>query len=72
MALAIVEEDHGRDIAMEIARRLVVYMRRPGHQTQFSAALNAQADGHACARGAGVAQYIRGRWDQVRDFKTPK
>ena len=42
MALAIVEEDHGRDIAMEIARRLVVYMRRPGHQTQFSAALNAQ------------------------------
>lgn len=42
MALAIVEEDHGRDIAMAIARRLVVYMRRPGHQTQFSAALNAQ------------------------------
>lgn len=42
MALAIVEEDHGRDVAMEIARRLVVYMRRPGHQTQFSAALNAQ------------------------------
>ena len=29
-------------------------------------------DGHACARGAGVAQYSRGRWDQVRDFKTPK
>lgn len=42
MALAIVEEDHGRDVAMAIARRLVVYMRRPGHQTQFSAALNAQ------------------------------
>jgi transcriptional regulator GlxA family with amidase domain len=42
MALAIVEEDHGRDVAMAIARRLVVYMRRPGHQTQFSTALNAQ------------------------------
>jgi transcriptional regulator GlxA family with amidase domain len=42
MALAMVEEDHGRDVAMAIARRLVVYMRRPGHQTQFSAALNAQ------------------------------
>ncbi|NOT41168.1 MAG: GlxA family transcriptional regulator [Alphaproteobacteria bacterium] len=42
MALAIVEEDHGRDIAIAVARRLVVYMRRPGHQTQFSAALNAQ------------------------------
>lgn len=42
MALALVEEDHGRDVAMAVARRLVVYMRRPGHQTQFSAALNAQ------------------------------
>ena len=42
MALALVEEDHGREVAMAIARRLVVYMRRPGHQTQFSAALNAQ------------------------------
>jgi transcriptional regulator GlxA family with amidase domain len=42
MALALVEEDHGRDVAMAIARRLVVYMRRPGHQTQFSATLNAQ------------------------------
>ncbi len=42
MALALVEEDHGRDVAMAIARRLVVYMRRPGHQTQFSTALNAQ------------------------------
>lgn len=42
MALALVEEDHGREIAMAVARRLVVYMRRPGHQTQFSAALNAQ------------------------------
>lgn len=29
-------------------------------------------DGHSCARGAGVAQYKGGRWDQVRDFKTPK
>ena len=29
-------------------------------------------DGHACARGAGVAQYKGGRWDQVRDFKSPK
>ena len=42
MALALVEEDHGRAVAMQVARRIVVYMRRPGHQTQFSAALNAQ------------------------------
>jgi transcriptional regulator GlxA family with amidase domain len=43
MALAIVEEDHGRDVAMAVARRLVVYMRRPGHQTQFSTTLAAQS-----------------------------
>lgn len=42
MALALVEADHGRDVAMAIAKRLVVYMRRPGHQTQFSTALHAQ------------------------------
>ncbi len=42
MALALVEADHGRDVAMAIARRLVVYMRRPGHQTQFSTALHMQ------------------------------
>jgi transcriptional regulator GlxA family with amidase domain len=43
MALAMVEQDHGRDIAMAVARRLVVYMRRPGHQTQFSSTLAAQS-----------------------------
>lgn len=42
MALALLEDDHGREAAMAVARQLVVYMRRPGHQTQFSAALNAQ------------------------------
>jgi transcriptional regulator GlxA family with amidase domain len=43
LALALVERDHGRDTAMRIARRLVVYMRRPGHQSQFSAALQGQS-----------------------------
>lgn len=43
MSLALVEADFGRDLAMAVARQLVVYMRRPGHQTQFSAALTAQA-----------------------------
>lgn len=43
LALALVERDHDRDTAMRIARRLVVYMRRPGHQSQFSATLKAQS-----------------------------
>lgn len=42
LALAIVEEDHGRDAALAIARRLVVYLRRPGNQSQFSAPLAGQ------------------------------
>jgi transcriptional regulator GlxA family with amidase domain len=40
MALAIVEHDHGPDAARAVARELVVYMQRPGGQSQFSAALN--------------------------------
>ena len=43
MALAMVEDDHGRSIADKIAARLVLYMRRPGFQSQLSDALVAQS-----------------------------
>lgn len=36
MSLAMVEADHGRAVALEIARALVVFLRRPGSQSQFS------------------------------------
>ncbi|TJZ56923.1 GlxA family transcriptional regulator [Streptomyces piniterrae] len=42
LALALVEEDLGRSLALTIARHLVVFLRRPGNQTQFSAQLSAQ------------------------------
>ncbi|WP_030681041.1 GlxA family transcriptional regulator [Streptomyces rimosus] len=42
LALALVEEDLGRDLALAVARHLVVFLRRPGNQTQFSAQLAAQ------------------------------
>ncbi|UQX03933.1 DJ-1/PfpI family protein [Streptomyces sp. RerS4] len=42
LALALVEEDCGRDVALLIARHLVVFLRRPGNQAQFSAHLAAQ------------------------------
>jgi len=42
LALALVEDDCGRDIAMSVARQLVVYLRRPGGQTQFSELLHTQ------------------------------
>jgi transcriptional regulator GlxA family with amidase domain len=42
LALALVEEDLDRDAALTIARHLVLFLRRPGSQAQFSAALAAQ------------------------------
>jgi transcriptional regulator GlxA family with amidase domain len=43
LALALVEEDLDRDAALQIARHLVLFLRRPGNQSQFSATLAAQA-----------------------------
>lgn len=43
LALALIEEDLGAPLAVQVARRLVVYMRRPGGQAQFSAPLALQA-----------------------------
>lgn len=37
VALALVEEDYGTEIAQTVARYLVLYLRRPGGQTQFAA-----------------------------------
>ena len=45
MCLALVEEDHGRALADEIAARLVLYVRRPGYQSQWSDALITQTTG---------------------------
>lgn len=42
LALALVEEDHGSRLALQVARHLVLYLRRPGGQSQFSAALSLQ------------------------------
>ena len=42
LALALVEEDLGREIALETARWLVLFLKRPGGQAQFSAQLAAQ------------------------------
>ncbi len=43
LALALVEEDLGRKLAMNIARDLVMFLKRPGGQSQFSTTLLAQA-----------------------------
>jgi transcriptional regulator GlxA family with amidase domain len=43
LALALVEEDLGRAAALAVARYLVVFLKRPGGQAQFSAVLSLQA-----------------------------
>ncbi len=45
LALALVEEDLDREAALTIARHLVLFLRRPGNQSQFSATLAARAPG---------------------------
>jgi transcriptional regulator GlxA family with amidase domain len=50
LCLALVEADHGRDLALSVARQLVVFLKRPGGQAQFSSHLSAQlADRDAVA-----------------------
>jgi transcriptional regulator GlxA family with amidase domain len=42
LALALVEEDVGRSLALAVARHLVMFLKRPGRQAQFSAVLSLQ------------------------------
>ena len=42
LALALVEEDYGREVALIVARYMVMFLKRPGGQSQFSAHLAAQ------------------------------
>jgi transcriptional regulator GlxA family with amidase domain len=39
LSLALVEEDYGRDTALHVARKLVLHLKRQGHQSQFSTLL---------------------------------
>lgn len=45
LALAMVEADLGRAVALAVARQLVVFLKRPGGQSQFSTALELQGGG---------------------------
>jgi transcriptional regulator GlxA family with amidase domain len=45
LSLALVEDDLGGSLALQVAQMMVVFLRRPGGQSQFSATLMAQARG---------------------------
>src|ERR1700736_5754941 len=63
LALAMIEEDFGHTTALDIARRLVVFLKRPGGQSQFSTVLAAQVsdvEGRFSALHAWIIENITG------------
>jgi len=46
LALALVEEDYGKSLALEVARHMVLYLKRPGSQSQYSSVLTHQNTDH--------------------------
>jgi transcriptional regulator GlxA family with amidase domain len=61
LTLALIEEDHGPSLALDVARDLVVYLRRPGGQRQYSAPLRFQA--RAGDRFADLAAWLAANLD---------
>ena len=59
LCLSLVEEDLGRAAALSVAKRLVVYHKRPGGQRQFSSELLAQSSGGSLAEQ--LVQWMRPR-----------
>jgi len=51
LALAMVEDDHGPQVARDVARELVVFLQRPGGQSQFSVATSTPVPRHPVLRG---------------------
>lgn len=68
MALAMVERDQGAQVAGSVAKRLVVYARRPGHQSQFSTLLSAQI--RADNPFVDLVDWVQNHLDHVLDVPT--
>lgn len=62
LALAIVEDDFGPELAMEVARMLLLYRRRPGNQSQFSAPLAMQM--RSGSRFSGLIHWMEQNLDR--------
>lgn len=56
LMLAVVEEDHGHAVAMAVAKALVLFLRRPGRQAQFSPVLRHQE--HEAGRLRDLSAYV--------------
>ena len=67
MCLALVARDLGDAVANAIARRLVLYARRPGYQSQFSPVLAAQAK--ADTAFSGLLEWMRAHLAEALDVE---
>ncbi|WP_456622039.1 MULTISPECIES: GlxA family transcriptional regulator [unclassified Bradyrhizobium] len=56
LSLALIEEDHGFDIAKSVAQHLVVYHRRHGGQSQFAAAVDLAPTNNRISAAIGYAR----------------
>ena len=65
LALSLVEEDLGREAALAVAKRMVLFLKRPGGQRQFSSELLAQSP--APGVSAQLTAWLRPRLAQVID-----
>jgi transcriptional regulator GlxA family with amidase domain len=68
LSLALIEEDCGPSVSLAVARELVVYLRRPGGQTQFSEPLRFQTQ--SSDRLADVAGWIAANLDKPITIET--
>jgi transcriptional regulator GlxA family with amidase domain len=63
LSLALIEEDYGPSVSLAVARELVVYLRRPGGQAQFSEPLRFET--HSPDRLADVTGWIAANLDKA-------
>jgi len=67
LALALIEQDHSRRLALQVAKRMLVFLKRPGGQSQFSSFLEAQS---RPGPFESVLDWITEHLDQPLDSKT--
>lgn len=58
LAMAMIEEDLGRAVALGVARQLVVFLKRPGGQSQFSSHLMVEIDGPGSDRFSTLVEWM--------------
>jgi transcriptional regulator GlxA family with amidase domain len=66
LALSLVEDDLGRERALAVAKRMVLFLKRPGGQRQFSSELLAQSQPHGVS--ARLTAWLRPRLQQQVDI----